>query len=170
MKKNLELKVQLENFNDVLKNIRSLGIREPHMLYQTDTYFLTGKKRLKLRDANGESQIIYYSRPDIEGSKLSQYYFFKLTNRQKTVAEKILNIFFTVKTIVRKKRVLYLYKHTRIHLDTVEDLGNFLELETVFNKKEPRYDFYNEHNDIIDTLGLSLYKKIKPSYSDLILK
>ena len=84
--------------------------------------------------------------------------------------EKILSIFFTIKAVVSKKRILYVYKHTRIHLDEVENLGNFLELETVFDRKDPQYDFYHEHNIVINTLGLHQYKKIKSSYSDLILK
>ena len=170
MKKNLELKVELEDFSDILQNIVSLGVKEAGILYQIDKYFLIGKKRLKLRDANGESQLIYYSRPDTQESKLSQYYVFKFTNKQGMVIEKILSIFFTIKAVVSKKRTLYLYKHTRIHLDKVENLGNFLELETVFNRKDPQYDFYHEHNAVIDTLGLPRYKKIKSSYSDLILK
>ena len=170
MKKNLELKVELEDFSDILQNIASLGVKEAGILYQVDKYFLIGKKRLKLRNMNGEFQLIYYSRPNTQESKLSQYYVFGFTNKQGVVIEKILNVFFAVKAVVSKKRTLYLYKHTRIHLDKVENLGNFLELETVFNRKDPQYDFYHEHNAVIDTLGLPRYKKIKSSYSDLILK
>ena len=32
-----------------------------------------------------------------------------------------------------KERTLYLFKHTRIHLDDVRGLGAFLELETVMD-------------------------------------
>lgn len=170
MKKNLELKVKLENVSDILRSIASLGVKEPEMLQQIDTYFLIGRKRLKLRNMGGESQLIYYSRQDTQESKLSQYYVFKFTNRQGAVVEKILNTLFTVKATVNKKRVLYLYKHTRIHLDEVESLGHFLELETIFDRTESHYDFYHEHNTLINTLGLSRYKKIGLSYSDLILK
>lgn len=168
MKKNLELKIKLKNFNNILQNLAFLEAEESGVLYQIDMYFLTGKKRLKLRETNGEFHLIYYFRPDTEGSKLSQYYFFRLTNKQKTIIEKILNTFFSVKMIVRKKRVLYLYKHTRIHLDEVENLGNFLEIETVFDKNKPEYDFYNEHNKVIDALGLLQYEKIGSSYSNLV--
>jgi len=170
MKKNLEIKVALEDFSGILRNIASLGVNEAGILYQVDKYFLIGKKRLKLRDVNGESQLIYYSRPDTQEPKLSQYYVFTFTNKQGIVIEKILSMLFTVRAIVSKKRILYLYKHTRIHLDEVENLGNFLELETVFDRKDPQYDFYHEHNIVINTLGLPRYKKIKSSYSDLILE
>lgn len=170
MKKNLELKVELKDFSDVLQNITSLGAKEASILYQVDKYFIIGKKRLKLRNVNGEFQMIYYFRPDTQGSKLSRYYVFRFTNQQEVFVEKILNLFFTLRATVNKKRILYLYKHTRIHLDEVENLGNFLELETVFDKEVPQYDFYREHNNIINTLGLSRYKKIRLSYSDLILK
>lgn len=170
MKKNLELKVKLENFRDILKDITSFGAKEADILYQVDTYFLIGKKRLKLRDMNGEFQLIYYSRPDIQESKLSRYYVFRFTNYHGKIVEKILNVFFTTRAIVSKKRILYLYKHTRIHLDEVQNLGKFLELETGFDKKEPRYDFYHEHNIVVNALGLSRYEKIRSSYSDLVFE
>lgn len=168
--KNLELKVALEDFDTIFKSLASLGVKESDIKYQIDTYFLVGKKRLKLRCMDGESNLIFYSRPDIQGSRISRYYVFALTNRQKAVIEKFFSTFFTAKAIVIKKRILYKYKHTRIHLDEVKSLGSFLELETVFDRKEPQYDFYHEHNTIIDTLKLLQYKKIKSSYSDLILE
>ena len=166
--KNLELKVELKNFDDILQGISLLKVEEVGTLHQTDKYFLIGKKRLKLRDMGDESHLIYYSRPDVQGSKISKYYVFRFTGQQKTILEKILKLFFTIKATVIKKRVLYLYKHTRIHLDKVENLRNFLELETVFDKKYPQYDFYGEHSIIMNVLGLSRYKKISSSYSDLV--
>mgnify|MGYP001569264573 CR=1 FL=1 len=166
--KNLELKVELKNFDDIIQDIALLKVKEIGILDQTDKYFLIGKKRLKLRDMGNESHLIYYSRPDVQGSRVSKYYVFRFTGQQKTVLEKILKLFFTIKVTVIKKRALYLYKHTRIHLDKVENLGNFLELETIFDKKFPRYDFYHEHDMVTKILGLSRYKKISSSYSDLV--
>ena len=40
-------------------------------------------------------------------------------------------IFLKVEAVVEKKRLLYMYDNTRIHLDEVKGLGKFLELETL---------------------------------------
>lgn len=168
--KNLELKVEVKDFYAILQNITSLGAKRVDTLYQTDRYFLIGEKRLKLRDVNGGSQLIYYSRPNHPNSRLSRYYIFTFKDQQRTVIEKLLNMFLAVKAVVIKKRVLYQYKHTRIHLDEVENLGNFLELETVLDESIPQNNFYEEHDAIINALELSRYKKIKSSYSDLVFK
>ncbi len=71
------------------------------------------------------------------------------------------------KNIVRKKRNLWIYKNTRIHLDDVYGLGGFLEIETVVKNidiKQAR----KEHSEIISLLNLLEYKKIDKSYGDLI--
>jgi len=168
MSKNLELKVKVGNFEDILQNVVFLDAKKRDTLYQLDTYFLTGNKRLKMRNARDESQLIYYLRSNMEESKLSRYYLFKFTNRQAMMVEKILRTFFNVKAVISKKRTLFIYKNTRIHLDEVDNLGNFLELETVFKKNGSQSNFYNEHQLVINALGLHKYKKIKSSYSDHI--
>ena len=170
MMKNLEVKVELRDLNEISHNIKLMGLKKVANLYQTDTYYLVGKKRLKLRNVNDELQLIYYSRPNVGGSKMSHYYIFRFRANSKEIIEKILGLFFSIKTVVIKKRMLYVYKHTRIHLDEVENLGKFLELETVFDRESPQNNFYKEHDFIVNTLGLSKYKKIGLSYSDLVFK
>ena len=107
--KNLELKVELKNFDDIIQDIALLKVKEIGILDQTDKYFLIGKKRLKLRDMGNESHLIYYSRPDVQGSRVSKYYVFRFTGQQKTVLEKILKLFFTIKVTVIKKRAFKTY-------------------------------------------------------------
>ena len=68
---------------------------------------------------------------------------------------------------MNKKRGLYLYKDTRIHLDNVKGLGCFLELETRVIKgledAERRFSF------MMDLLKLRDKKEIRASYKDLLL-
>ena len=73
-----------------------------------------------------------------------------------------------METIVKKKRELWLYKNTRIHLDIVKNLGSFLELETLVIKGKK--DAQKRFDDIIALLHLDLKKQILASYRDLILK
>jgi predicted adenylyl cyclase CyaB len=73
------------------------------------------------------------------------------------------------RVVVKKERQLWRYKHTRIHLDKVKKLGNFLELETVM-KNLSEAKAAGECSEVIDLLNLDRYKKLKFSYSELLLK
>jgi predicted adenylyl cyclase CyaB len=70
---------------------------------------------------------------------------------------------------VEKKRSLWMYKNTRIHIDNVKDLGRFLELETVVKNGDIK-KAKKEYAEIMELLNLSRYKKERESYSDLLLK
>ena len=72
------------------------------------------------------------------------------------------------KVIVKKTRDLYLHKHTRIHLDTVADLGMFIELETVIHEELNDAEHTEEHAEMKSLLSLDQYPTIAGSYSDLI--
>src|SRR3972149_5844947 len=62
----------------------------------------------------------------------------------------------------------YLYKNTRIHIDKVKKLGDFLELETVVNDKEKYDEYKKEHSEVIKKFNLNKFEKVAHSYSDLI--
>lgn len=47
-----------------------------------------------------------------------------------------------IKGVVKKTRHLYIHEHTRIHIDDVENLGKFVEIEVYFVKK---YYFINSN-------------------------
>ena len=74
-----------------------------------------------------------------------------------------------IEIIVNKKRDLFIYKNTRIHLDDVKNLGTYVELETVFNTNQIEEELITEHNFVIKSLGLDTLEKIPNSYSDLLI-
>ena len=82
--------------------------------------------------------------------------------------EKYLSGFLKTDIVVEKKRILYIYKGTRVHLDTVKNLGTFLELETVVDKGLK--DAETRFNEIVSRLGLDLSRQIKASYKNLLEK
>lgn len=73
--------------------------------------------------------LIYYERPDISGPKLSTYSMVKLDQQQRDEMINILTLSNGILGAVKKTRHLYMVKQTRIHIDKVSDLGNFMELE-----------------------------------------
>lgn len=164
--KNIEIKLGIKNFEDVVLLLNKIGAHREGILKQKDTYFNCDNGRLKLREINNKFfELIRYSRPNRSSSKLSNYEVEKLTKEQIQTKKIELG---SVLAVVEKERKLWIAGHTRIHLDSVKELGNFLELETAvsgisFKKAQ------EEHKQVIKNLGLNKYKKYPNSYSDMIL-
>ncbi len=166
--KNLELKIALNKNNNNVVNLlkRSKAIYKG-MLKQTDIYYNCSSARLKIREINNaDFELILYKRPDKNRYKFSDYQIIKLTKKQALEIKIILNKLFGKKKVIKKERELWLYKHTRIHIDKVFGIGNFLELETVLkkiNEKRARI----EYKEIIEKLNLEKYKRCRYFYSDM---
>ena len=125
--------------------------------------------RLKLREANGWSEgwLIYYERPNQDGSRYSQYQLCEIADPGSLKG--LLTLALGVKTIVKKQREVWMFNHTRIHLDTVADLGQFVELETVF-RGQTEAEAIREHQHVKIGLHLNTVDPIAVSYSDLVMQ
>jgi len=166
--KNIELKVEVLNFHKAIKLLKKLGAKRQRSLAQIDTYFHSPCGRLKTREINQRSQeLIYYQRPDLRESKISTYKVISLNPAELKLIKNILDRLYRKWIVVKKNRDLWLFKHTRIHLDKVQKLGNFIELETVANEIDIR-SARREHKAIVRELQLLQFKKISRSYSDLL--
>ena len=166
--KNIELKISLDNSKEILAALKRNGAKNNGILKQVDTYFNTKKGRLKTREIDGSKlELIYYQRPDTSVSKISNYDVVTLPILE---GKKLLNALTNtsgIKVIVKKERNLWIHKNTRIHIDKVENLGNFLELETVINEANQKIA-KQEHDELINLLNITNCKKYKESYSDLL--
>ena len=167
MAKNLEYKVRYELLDRLLPRLADLNATHRETIHQVDTYFQNPKGRLKLRET-GESDaswLIYYERPDHNESRYSLYQLCEIAEPKalKTLLTEALGI----KTIVKKQRAVWMYNNTRIHLDIVADLGEFVELETVF-QGQTETEAVNEHQHVKTTLRLDAADPVAVSYSDLI--
>jgi len=170
--KNIEIKIkfigqdQLKDVTDLLKenNAEYKGI-----LNQSDTYFNCSMGRLKIRGINNEQfELIFYTRPDSFDEEISNIQIMTLTkedaDKLKDFFSKALGIF----SVITKRRELWIYKNTRIHLDIVQNLGYFMELETVIGADEG--EALKEYKEISSILKIDNHKKISGSYSDLVNK
>jgi len=167
--KNIELKIILSNPKTIIRKLRVAKARFAGKLDQVDTYYNSQKGRLKLREINKKIfELIYYERPDTKRSKISNYKVVPIKRNFLTQIKNVLMKTFGKKVIVKKERNLWLHKNTRIHIDKVRDLGNYLELETVVKKGISSAK--KEQQEIINLLGINEAKKIDVSYSDLLLK
>lgn len=135
MPRNLELKARCGSLREVLRTARLLGAREAGLLEQVDRYFDVPFGRLKLREIRGSgAELIYYDRPstsDITG-RWSSYLIYPVGDAKRLRAT--LSAAWSVRAVVRKRRRLFLLENARIHLDTVDGLGTFLEFEVVQTK------------------------------------
>ncbi len=166
--KNIELKVKLDDGDQIIQTLEKINAKFGGRLNQIDTYYNCQKGRLKLREINNKVfELIYYERPDKKNSKISNYQIVKIEKQRINFLKEILGKLFGKLVVVKKERKLWIHKNTRIHIDKVEKLGNFLELETVVKNLN---DADKEHKEIIKLLQLSKFKKIEKSYSDLLLK
>ena len=122
-----------------------------------------------MREANGWSEgwLIYYERPNQDGSRYSDYQLCEIADPGSL--KSLLTVALGVKTIVKKQREIWMFNHTRIHLDTVTDLGQFVELETVF-RGQTEAEAIREHQHVKAGLHLDAVDPIAVSYSDLIMQ
>ena len=167
--KNIELKVRLDDPPSMKKRIREVGCRFQGKLFQVDTYFNCIRGRLKFREINKrEFQLIYYRRPNAGSHKISEYALISFSKKEGQALKELLRDAFGVRVVVVKTRLLWMFGETRVHLDLVDSLGEFLELESQIKgeKRKAR----KEYDMLIEALGLNAMRKIKGSYSDLIYR
>jgi predicted adenylyl cyclase CyaB len=130
--RNLEIKATVSSLAGVRCRLRSLdGAVRRAGLRQTDWYFRVPNGRLKLRIVGGRrhGELIAYLRPTRAAARTSEFQRLPATDAAgtRTLLERMLG----AKECVRKRREVWLYKSARIHLDTVEGLGRFVEIEVV---------------------------------------
>jgi adenylate cyclase class IV len=174
---NLELKVRTDAAGLALAQQRlvAAGIARRE-LEQIDTYFAARQGRLKLREINavGEepaAELIAYARPSVVGPRWSTYHRLPIAVAQVAALRAALATTIGVAVVVAKRREVGIRERTRVHLDRVEGLGYFVELETVVASEDHRAGAADELAATAAWLGLAVAGPdvIAESYADLLL-
>jgi len=129
--KNIEIKCRCADLEAVCRKAESLGAEDKGVLRQRDTFFQAAKARLKLRELGDRAELISYNRPDSAEARASDYVVIPVADPEAMLS--VLEHGLGSAGTVKKARHLFLHRHTRIHLDEVEGLGSFVELETVLS-------------------------------------
>jgi predicted adenylyl cyclase CyaB len=167
MPANIEIKARVSDPQAFLTRARTLTGAEPETILQTDTFFHCETGRLKVREfADGTGELISYHRPDAEGPKTSSYAIARTTDAG--ALRDVLGATLKVQGVVRKKRLLLMAGRTRIHLDEVEGLGSFMELEVVLTEDDDPEDGGNEAADLMEKLGIMPDDLVCGAYIDLM--
>ncbi len=165
LRQNLELKARCPDPARVEAALQRLGARNEGVLVQRDTYFPVPHGRLKLREIEGApAQLIAYDRPEEQAQRFSQYRISEVPDPAGLIA--VLSAALGVRGVVAKRRHLYLWQESRIHLDEVEGLGHFLEFEVV--SQGSACDDWDRMEALMTAFGLRDSDAIQASYSDLL--
>ncbi|HDX8352504.1 TPA: class IV adenylate cyclase [Aeromonas dhakensis] len=169
MPRNIEIKAKIESIELLLPKALAIADQGPVEIEQDDTFFRCDAGRLKLRTLSPSAgELIFYRRADQQGPKES---FYQLTpTHEPGRLRETLSLAWGQIGRVQKKRTLLLLGRTRIHLDRVQGLGHFLELEVVLEEDEPLEAGMQEANDIMAQLGVEPSRLIEGAYLDLLLR
>jgi adenylate cyclase class 2 len=167
MPRNVEMKARVPDFAAARRVAERLGARHEWTDVQVDRYYrLDGSARVKLRTcARGPAELIRYDRAEDGPVRTSAYEISRPRDDAHAVClipggEPL--------AVVRKRRELWLLDNVRIHLDTVDRLGTFLELEAVVDATHDEAGCRLQVKRMLDALGIAPGDCVRASYGDLL--
>ncbi len=167
MARNVEIKARVSDAAGLMEKVAALAERGPTRLDQEDTFFCCASGRLKLRVLSPTvAELIYYERADSAGPKESRY--MRTPSADPAGLKEVLARALGVAGVVRKRRWLYQVGQARIHLDEVEGLGNFVELEVVLRDDQPVSAGVELAWRIMHRLGIGEQDLVPQAYIELL--
>ncbi len=167
MARNIEIKARIESVESLALKALKLADSGPTYLSQDDTFFKCATGRLKLRAFSEQAgELIFYQRTNQAGPKES-FYIISRTSELATLREALTLAHGQVGRVI-KKRTLFLIGQTRVHLDIVEGLGHFLELEVVLAEGETSESGVEIAHDLMFQLGVASGQLVETAYVDLL--
>lgn len=167
MARNVEIKARIESVNALEPRVAALADVGPTAIAQDDTFFHCPHGRLKLRVfADGHGELIAYDRGDTSGPKISDYV--RAPIAEPAALREALTRACGQRGRVVKQRTLYLIGPTRVHLDVVEGLGHFLELEVVLRDDQSAAEGEAVAQRLLAALGIAPSQLLPAAYIDLL--
>jgi predicted adenylyl cyclase CyaB len=167
MARNIEIKARVRDRGRLDAVLAGLTIRQRQQLAQFDTFFQVASGRLKLRQfGDGTAELIRYDRDDRPGARLSTYERVAVQDGDGLCA--MLTAALGVRGCVKKHRTVLMVASTRIHLDEVEGLGSFLEIEVVLDEAEETSAGHARMALLLEQLDIRAEDFIPIAYVDLL--
>jgi adenylate cyclase class IV len=165
MARNIEIKARINSVESLLARARALADGAPQLIRQHDSFYAVAHGRLKLRRlGDGRAELIHYHRADGLQARASDYQRLPVTDAE--AVHRLLERACGGCGEVRKQRWLLLAGRTRIHLDRVEGLGDFMELEVVLAPGDDDAAGAAEAEALMQALGLANAERIAGAYVD----
>jgi predicted adenylyl cyclase CyaB len=167
MPRNVEIKARIADIATLARSAEALATQAPIEITQDDTFFRCQTGRLKLRAFSAQAgELIFYQRANDLGPKESFYVISQVPDPD-TLREALRLALGQIGRVI-KHRTLFLLGRTRLHLDRVEGLGHFMELEVVLEEGEPTSYGAEEARLLMTQLGVDPERLVETAYIDLL--
>ena len=167
MATNVEIKARVRDLTHLKSRVSEITDTPGELIPQVDVFFSVPQGRLKLRRIGPyRGELIYYERVNLLGPKESNYYLVEVGDPDSL--EDVLSKCLGIRGVVRKKRWLYMVGETRVHLDEVEDLGSFMELEVVLSPGQTIQEGGAIARQLMERLGIEPGDLVEGAYIDLM--
>ena len=168
MPQNVEIKAVVRDLAGL--EARAAAAADTHageLLQQHDIFLPSAKGRLKMRLVNGVGQLIYYERADEAGPKTSTFEIAPVADFD-AMRTTLVAALGAPLGEVKKRRMLYLVGQTRVHVDQVEGLGDYMELEVCLKEGQSEEDGMKIAHTLKDTLGVADADLMTGAYTDML--
>jgi len=167
MPRNIEIKARVDDPDGLRTRAAAVASGVPQVIEQADTFFSVPRGRLKVRAfADGSGELIAYERGNEHGPKPSTYTRVACADAA-ALCEALARVL-PLRGVVVKHREVFLVGRTRIHLDRVENLGSFVELEVVLADGEPLEAGRREAQELLTLLAIPERDLVPAAYIDLL--
>ena len=167
MPANIEIKARARDFAGIKSRAEELSDTPVEVIPQEDIFFNVPQGRLKLRIlAPDRGQLIYYTRPDQNGPKRSDYHIAETAEPENL--KRVLELSYGIRGAVKKMRYLYIVGQTRVHLDDVDGLGQFMELEVVMQDGQANAEGQEIAEGLMASLGVERSDLLDGAYMDIL--
>ncbi len=164
----IEIKAMFEDQNKIRNIISQKGAQLIGVFNMEDIYFNVPQGRLKARTGDIKDILIQYNRENISTPKKSEFLVSIIQKGSNIVPS--LSKALGVKVIVRKKREVWILNNIRFHIDNVEELGKFIEVEARGENEDDLPKLKKQIKEFLDLFNIEEDNFIEGSYSDLILQ
>ena len=164
---NVEIKARCADPEAVRDALRQHGAERRGLDHQIDTYFACASGRLKLRRGNIETALIHYQRADQAGPKESHVCLYHPHDAD--ALEALLRAALEVRVVVDKQREIWFAGNVKMHVDEVEGLGSFVEIEAIDDDgSHTRESLLAQCQTWMEHFGVSDEDLLTSSYSDMV--
>lgn len=166
-KTNIEIKAKCSNLSAIRDILKSGNAEFKGVDHQTDSYFNVTSGRMKLREGSIENALIHYHREDKADAKESDVLLYKSSKNGllKDLLTRALGILVTI----NKEREIYFIENVKFHLDKVDGLGKFIEIEAIGDEGADKDNLMKQCKFYLNLFNIANEDLVPFSYSDMLL-